>query len=342
MAKPARGAAPLLPYAVPVTPAEISRTVACAVRRAVDEGVLCVAVPERVRVERPRPGGCGDYATNAALRLAGPAGLPPRAVAEALRQRISGTQGIERVEITGPGFLNFTLVPDGAGAVVRTVLEQGLRYGHGGGVPYLSGRATARPDAAQASRLGADAARWDALLGGGELLLVRREGNPLFTVQYAYARSRALLHNAADLGFWAGYAGEADDGDYADAVDVDDVAAPALLTALVDYPAFVEAAEAEAAEAEAAEAEMAEAEATGAAAGTGKTAAQAGTGAAQRLARHLVLLADAFLVFHVTVLPAGDEKPSAAHGSRLALAEAAGTVLAGGLSLFGISAPENI
>ena len=44
----------------------------------------------------------------------------------------------------------------------------------------------------------------------------------------------------------------------------------------------------------------------------------------------------------VTVLPLGDEKPSAAHRSRLALAEAAGTVLAGGLSALGISAPDRI
>jgi arginyl-tRNA synthetase len=59
-----------------------------------------------------------------------------------------------------------------------------------------------------------------------------------------------------------------------------------------------------------------------------------------RLARHLVVLADALLAFQHGVLPLGDEKPSAAHRARLALAEAAGTVLAGGLSLLGISAPD--
>ena len=59
-----------------------------------------------------------------------------------------------------------------------------------------------------------------------------------------------------------------------------------------------------------------------------------------RLARHLVTTADALLAFQHTVLPLGDEKPSAAHRARLALAEAAGTVLAGGLSLLGISAPD--
>ena len=42
------------------------------------------------------------------------------------------------------------------------------------------------------------------------------------------------------------------------------------------------------------------------------------------------------------VLPRGAEKPSATHRARLALAEAAGAVLAGGLSLLGIDAPEHL
>ncbi|MGW3850757.1 ArgS-related anticodon-binding protein NrtL [Streptomyces fagopyri] len=62
--------------------------------------------------------------------------------------------------------------------------------------------------------------------------------------------------------------------------------------------------------------------------------------APDRLARHLVITADALLAVQHMVLPLGDEKPSAAHRARLALAEATGTVLAGGLSLLGISAPD--
>ncbi|MGW0793111.1 ArgS-related anticodon-binding protein NrtL [Streptomyces sp. NPDC002692] len=62
--------------------------------------------------------------------------------------------------------------------------------------------------------------------------------------------------------------------------------------------------------------------------------------APDRLARHLVTTADALLALQHLVLPLGDEKPSAAHRARLALAEATGTVLAGGLSLLGISAPD--
>ncbi|MBT2902108.1 DALR anticodon-binding domain-containing protein, partial [Streptomyces sp. McG3] len=66
--------------------------------------------------------------------------------------------------------------------------------------------------------------------------------------------------------------------------------------------------------------------------------------APDRVARQLEAVAHAFFDFHDSCpsLPAGDEKPSAAHRARLALAEAAGTVLAGGLSLLGIRAPEHL
>ncbi|MGI5348791.1 DALR anticodon-binding domain-containing protein [Streptomyces sp. CA-250714] len=62
------------------------------------------------------------------------------------------------------------------------------------------------------------------------------------------------------------------------------------------------------------------------------------------LARHLDAVAGAFAVFHDTCppLPRGEEKPGAAHRGRLALAEATGAVLAGGLSQLGITAPVHL
>ncbi|MET9482098.1 ArgS-related anticodon-binding protein NrtL [Streptomyces sp. NPDC006638] len=114
-----------------MTPADLSTTVLRAVRRAVEDGALRVTVPDRVTVERPRPGGSGDYATNAALRLAADAGLAPREVAEILRTRVATAEGIARIDITGPGFLNFTLTEDDGEDLARTVLSAGPRYGHG-------------------------------------------------------------------------------------------------------------------------------------------------------------------------------------------------------------------
>ncbi|WP_338896060.1 DALR anticodon-binding domain-containing protein [Streptomyces sp. TG1A-60] len=193
--------------------------------------------------------------------------------------------------------------------------------------------------------LGGDALRWALLYPAAHDrpritadLLAQRAANPLFRVRYAHARARALTRNAAALGF-TGTPGNPDipstpggletpdnlatsgtlesphtpqtPADHPTAiatpVTTPDVTTP-LLTALAEYPS---------------------------------TLARAATHRApDRLARHLVVIADALLAFQHTVLPRGDEKPSAAHRARLALAEAAGTVLAGGLSLLGIDAPE--
>ncbi|KQW10395.1 ArgS-related anticodon-binding protein NrtL [Streptomyces sp. Root369] len=404
-----------------MTPVELSRTVLRAVRRAVDDGELDVAVPGQTSVTPPGPGGCGDYATNVALQLARPAGQPPLRVAEILRERLVRTDGISAVVVTGPGFLNISLWGTET-ALVREILQSGHRYGHADrptdrlvqlhaphevravvvmdavarilrsqgtlvrtscadrpepewadilgvdidayGIPDASASldapapsdvnarpVPATPDApapldvnlrpvpaatpADPTPLGRDAARWallhPALHDRPRITadhLVQRESNPLFRVRYAHARTRALARNAADLGFHA-EPGDADPRGTQAAVPetgVQETVVPeavvqetlvhdtpdttALRHALADHPRVLQAA--------------------------------AAHHAPDRLARHLVTVADAVLPFLAVVLPRGAEKPSAAHRARLALAEAAGAVLAGGLSLLGIDAPEHL
>ncbi|MFF7235458.1 ArgS-related anticodon-binding protein NrtL [Streptomyces collinus] len=472
-----------------MTPVELSRTVLSAVRRAVEAGELVVPVPERVVVGEPGAGGCGDFATNVALRLARPAGLPPLKVAEVLRAYLLEFPGIRDVVVTGPGFLNISLGEgaDPAVALVREIRERGPAYGHSDllagqvvvlRVPYevraeVVADAVVRIVASQGGRaevehgepvnlrpvpapedpapLGADAAQWALLHPAPHDRpritadhLAQRESNPLFRVRYAHARVRSVVRNAGRLGFTAepgplevrevdspavrasgsvgpvgpavsvvahepGPSGVREPG----SVAVPDVPAlvpadlrefgspparepgslparepgslpahesgslptpdPAPAEAPVPGPAEApEPARAEAPEPARAEApEPAPAEApepasavvreSAAAQFPGFTtahqhaplltalsahprilAAAATHRAPDRLARHLVTLADAVLPFLCTVLPCGEEKPSAAHRARLALAEAAGTVLAGGLSLLGIDAPEHL
>ncbi|MGW6583301.1 ArgS-related anticodon-binding protein NrtL [Streptomyces globisporus] len=360
-----------------MTPAELSRTVLHAVRRAVDEDALRAPVPARVRVERTRPGGSGDYACAVALQLAGPAALPALEVARILRERVAAEPGVGRVEITGPGFLSFTLdaPAESDRAVLAAVREQGLAYGHGDALrdeihqfhharevraavtaqavfrllvaQGARGRTTCeqapdpdwvrlgvtvdaygtlpvplteiRPVPAGATagelleRLGPDAARWGLLRATGHdraalgpELLVQGEANPLFRVRYAHARARALTRGAALLGFTAEAA------PYGESPTPYDAAARPLLDLMADHP--------------------------------GVLLAGARHRAPDRVARQLEAVAHAFFDFHDSCppLPAGDEKPSAAHRTRLAIAEAAGTVLAGGLSLLGIRAPEHL
>jgi arginyl-tRNA synthetase len=112
-----------------VTPAELAALVRDAVRRTVESGDLTVPVPDEVHVERPRVREHGDYATNVALRLAKPAGRPPREVADLVAARLRDHEAVASVEVAGPGFLNIRLAGGALGLVVRTVVERGGHYG---------------------------------------------------------------------------------------------------------------------------------------------------------------------------------------------------------------------
>jgi len=114
-----------------VTPSELGAAVRAAVVAAVDAGELVVAPPAEVTVERPRVKEHGDYATSIALQLAKPAGRPPREVAELLAARLREVEGIDAVEVAGPGFLNLRLAQASLGAVAVQVLAAGAAYGTG-------------------------------------------------------------------------------------------------------------------------------------------------------------------------------------------------------------------
>ena len=112
-----------------MTPAELADAVRSAIQAAVSAGDLSVSVPETVAVERPKNRDHGDYATNAALQLAKPAGLPPREVAERIAARLRGDTAVASVDIAGPGFLNITLSDAAQGEIARTVVRAGDDYG---------------------------------------------------------------------------------------------------------------------------------------------------------------------------------------------------------------------
>ncbi len=71
----------------------------------------------------------GDYACNVALVAAKAAGCPPRQLAEALIQKLPASAAVDKVEIAGPGFINFFMSTASAFEVVNTILEHGHHYG---------------------------------------------------------------------------------------------------------------------------------------------------------------------------------------------------------------------
>jgi arginyl-tRNA synthetase len=87
-------------------------------------------------MERSRSREHGDFATNAALLLAKAARRKPREVADAIVAALAPSADIARIEIAGPGFINFFLAPAAYAREVRAILDDAERYGRndtGGG-----------------------------------------------------------------------------------------------------------------------------------------------------------------------------------------------------------------
>lgn len=116
-------------YDVAVTPEQLRDLVRAVVAAVVERGTLAVAVPDDVLVERPKNPEHGDYATNVALRLAKPAGMPPRAVADLLAAELREQPGVARVDVAGPGFLNVTLAQGALGQIAVQAVTAGEAYG---------------------------------------------------------------------------------------------------------------------------------------------------------------------------------------------------------------------
>ncbi|MEQ6918526.1 arginine--tRNA ligase [Halomonas aquatica] len=93
------------------------------------QGVLPADIAPAIKVDPTRDKVHGDYATNLALMLAKPAGRKPRELAEALVAALPKSDAVQKVEIAGPGFVNFFAATDAAAQVVRHVLEAGDAFG---------------------------------------------------------------------------------------------------------------------------------------------------------------------------------------------------------------------
>ena len=71
----------------------------------------------------------GDFASNIALTLAKSAGMAPRVLAEAIVECLPREANVAKVDIAGPGFINFFVTSATSHAVVARIREQGERFG---------------------------------------------------------------------------------------------------------------------------------------------------------------------------------------------------------------------
>ena len=72
----------------------------------------------------------GDYATNVALKFANKVGLNPRELANKLIENID-KDGIDKIEIAGPGFVNFFMKKDALNLAIAKIIDEGDNYGRG-------------------------------------------------------------------------------------------------------------------------------------------------------------------------------------------------------------------
>ncbi|WP_419893047.1 arginine--tRNA ligase [Oceanobacillus kimchii] len=81
-------------------------------------------------LEKPKDKAHGDFATNIAMQLAHIAKKAPRQIADDIVENLNKSEAsVEKVEIAGPGFINFFMKQDFLGEVIETVLSAGDNYG---------------------------------------------------------------------------------------------------------------------------------------------------------------------------------------------------------------------
>ena len=93
------------------------------------DGALPAGEPPAFVVERTKNREHGNFATNVALLLAKAARQKPRELAESIVAALPARHGIEKVEIAGPGFINFFLSASAYRTEVAEILDRGHEYG---------------------------------------------------------------------------------------------------------------------------------------------------------------------------------------------------------------------
>jgi arginyl-tRNA synthetase len=105
---------------------ELMRDAAAAV---IAEAGASLAPPDSIQIDAAKDPRHGDFASNLAMILAKPLGKPPRVVAEALIRALPASPRVTKVEIAGPGFINFFVSDAAFQSLVADILSAGAAYG---------------------------------------------------------------------------------------------------------------------------------------------------------------------------------------------------------------------
>ena len=109
-------------------PEKIEELVRAAIAAAQEAGELPAFEIEDLGFERPADPANGDWSSTVAMRSAKLARRAPRQIADAIVAHLAADPSVDRVEVAGPGFINFYLATASANEIFRTVREQGENY----------------------------------------------------------------------------------------------------------------------------------------------------------------------------------------------------------------------
>ena len=113
-----------------MTPEQLAALITLAIEKLMATGMLPeVEISSPIVVERPKNRDHGDWATNVAMQLGKKFSMAPREFAEILVAQLQSEEGISKVEIAGPGFINLFVASGAAGSLVKTIVESGNEYG---------------------------------------------------------------------------------------------------------------------------------------------------------------------------------------------------------------------
>ena len=86
-------------------------------------------IPAKIQIESTRDPSHGDFASNVALALGKVLGMAPRDLAERIIANLPDSDDIAKVEIAGPGFINFFIQQTTQSLILQTIAEQGNAFG---------------------------------------------------------------------------------------------------------------------------------------------------------------------------------------------------------------------
>ena len=108
---------------------KIEELILQAVETLKSDGVLAQEITPNITIDRTRDPQHGDFASNLALMLANPANTNPRQLAEKLLAALPQDAAIIKVELAGPGFINFFIDPTAQFQVIKQIHDQGREFG---------------------------------------------------------------------------------------------------------------------------------------------------------------------------------------------------------------------